>query len=111
VFPFDPQTCVWFVVFIAWKESAVGAAPAAEGILNPAVTEAALRSRMPEDPKLPVWLDTVKSAHPVKAAPDPPLTAIWPEVADSTAHVEPNAQLWPLTVVAAPEAAFPFNCV
>ena len=56
--------------------SAVGMAPAADGILRPAVTLAALRSRMPDAPSVPVCELIVKSAHPVSAAPEPPETAI-----------------------------------
>lgn len=56
VVPFTPCARACVVVFTAIKPSAVGAAPAALGNLNPAVTETALKSKMPEAPRVKVWV-------------------------------------------------------
>ena len=68
-----PHTTVNAVESKEHTPEVVGAAPAAAGGFHPAVALAALMSKMPLEPRVPVWLEIVKSAHPFRATPDPPL--------------------------------------
>ena len=99
VVPFEPQTCVWFVVLKPMKSSAVGAPPAAAGIFRPAVTLAALRSRMALAPPVSVWEEIVKSALEVSvlfapaAYTNPPLVKFDEAVATLAASIAESVKV------------------
>lgn len=62
VVPLEPVTNAWVVVLTAICPSAVGIAPAADGIRRPVVAGAACKSRMADAPPESVCVANVKSA-------------------------------------------------